>query len=205
MPEKAPVKKPKRGFTADVLIVCALCLLPALWLVWRFVHNDLGVNPVETLIRQLGVWGLRLLVAGLLITPVARIFKKPRLIRWRRPVGLFAFAYVSLHLLSYVAVDQYFDWPRIWADIVKRPYITFGMIAFVLLIPLVLTSFNAAIRAVGAAAWRNLHRLVYIIVPLGALHYFLLVKADKTMPLIYAAIIGVLLGWRVWEWARKRV
>lgn len=197
--------KAKRGFTPDIALICALCLLPALWLLWRFFQNDLGVNPVETVVRQLGVWGLRLLVLGLALTPLARLLRQGRLIRWRRPIGLFAFGYVTLHLLSYVVIDQYFDWAQIWSDILKRPYITFGMIAFVLLIPLALTSFNVAIRRLGGVVWRNLHRLIYVIVPLGALHYFLLVKADKTMPLVYAAIIAVLLGWRVWEWARKKV
>lgn len=196
--------KAKRGFTPDIAIVCTVCLLPVLWLLWRFFQNDLGVNPVETVVRQLGVWGLRLLVVGLALTPLARFFRQGRFIRWRRPIGLFAFFYVSLHLLSYVAIDQYFDWGQIWADILKRPYITFGMIAFVLLIPLAATSFNAAIRRLGGVVWRNLHRLIYVIVPLGALHYFLLVKADKTLPLVYAAIIAVLLGWRVWEWIRRR-
>jgi len=197
--------KSKRGFTPDIALICLLCFLPAAWLVWRFFHNDLGVNPVETVVRQLGVWGLRLLVLGLALTPLARIFRNGRFIRWRRPIGLFAFGYVSLHLLSYVAIDQYFDWPRIWADILKRPYITFGMIAFILLIPLALTSFNAAIRRLGGVVWRNLHRLVYVIVPLGALHYVLLVKADKSAPLIYAAIIALLLGWRVWAGVRKKI
>lgn len=197
--------KAKRGFTLDIALICALCLLPVLWLLWRFFHNDLGVNPVETVVRQLGVWGLRLLVLGLALTPLARLLRQGRLIRWRRPIGLFAFGYVTLHLLSYVVIDQYFDWAQIWSDILKRPYITFGMAAFVLLIPLALTSFNAAIRRLGGVVWRNLHRLIYVIVPLGALHYFLLVKADKSMPLVYAAIIAVLLAWRAWEWARKKV
>ncbi|BBF82388.1 sulfite oxidase heme-binding subunit YedZ [Asticcacaulis excentricus] len=197
--------KAKRGFTPDIALICALCLLPVLWLLWRFFQNDLGVNPVETVVRQLGVWGLRLLVLGLALTPLARLLRQGRLIRWRRPIGLFAFGYVTLHLMSYVVIDQYFDWAQIWSDILKRPYITFGMVAFVLLIPLALTSFNAAIRRLGGVVWRNLHRLIYVIVPLGALHYFLLVKADKTMPLVYAAIIAILLGWRVWEWARKKV
>lgn len=196
--------KAKRGFTPDIALICALCLLPALWLMWRFFQNDLGVNPVETVVRQLGVWGLRLLVLGLALTPLVRLLRQGRLIRWRRPIGLFAFGYVTLHLLSYVAIDQYFDWAQIWSDILKRPYITFGMVAFVLLIPLALTSFNVAIRRLGGVVWRNLHRLIYVIVPLGALHYFLLVKADKTMPLVYAAIIAVLLSWRVWERARKK-
>lgn len=144
------MKKPnKKGFTLDIAVVCLICLLPLLWLIWRGYNGDLGVNPIETIIRQLGVWGLRLLIVGLAITPVVRIFKQPRLIRWRRPIGLFAFAYILLHLTSYIGIDQYFDWAAIWKDIVKRPYITFGMIGFVLLIPLALTSFNAAIKAIG--------------------------------------------------------
>ncbi|WKL56285.1 protein-methionine-sulfoxide reductase heme-binding subunit MsrQ [Asticcacaulis sp. ZE23SCel15] len=197
------VKSNKKGFTLDIAFICLLCLLPLLWLIWRGYNGDLGVNPIETIVRQLGVWGLRLLIVGLAITPVVRIFKQPRLIRWRRPIGLFAFAYILLHLTSYIGIDQYFDWGAIWKDIVKRPYITFGMIGFVLLIPLAVTSFNGAIKAIGGRVWRNLHKLIYIIVPLGVLHYYLLAKADKTMPLIYGAILLILLGWRVVD-AQKR-
>jgi methionine sulfoxide reductase heme-binding subunit len=198
------VKSNKKGFTLDIAFICMLCLLPLLWLIWRGYNGDLGVNPIEAIVRQLGVWGLRLLIVGLAITPVVRIFKRPRLIRWRRPIGLFAFAYILLHLTSYIGIDQYFDWGAIWKDIVKRPYITFGMIGFVLLIPLAVTSFNAAIKAIGGRVWRNLHKLIYVIVPLGVLHYFLLAKADKTMPLIYGAILMVLLGWRLFEAAKRR-
>ncbi|OYW79773.1 MAG: sulfoxide reductase heme-binding subunit YedZ, partial [Asticcacaulis sp. 32-58-5] len=114
-------KSHKKGFTPDVIVVCLICLLPLLWLIWRGYNGDLGVNPIETIVRQLGVWGLRLLIVGLAITPVVRIFKQPRLIRWRRPIGLFAFAYILLHLMSYIGIDQYFDWAAIWKDIVKRP------------------------------------------------------------------------------------
>ncbi len=178
-------------------LVILLCLAPAGWLVWRIVQGDLGANPIETLIRQLGVWGLRMLITGLCITPLARILKNPRLIRFRRPVGLFAFGYILLHLSTYIGVDQYFDWHAIWKDIVKRPFITIGMGAFTLLLPLALTSFNAAIRKVGPKTWRRIHSLIYLIVPLGVVHYYLLVKADHRPPLIYGAIVLVLLGWRV--------
>lgn len=177
-------------------LVILLCLAPAGWLAWRTVQGDLGANPIETLIRQLGVWGLRLLIAGLCITPLARLFKKPRFIRFRRPVGLFAFGYILLHLSTYIGVDQYFDWHAIWKDIVKRPFITIGMGAFILLLPLALTSFNAAIRKLGPKTWRRIHSLIYLIVPLGVVHYYLLVKADHRPPLIYGAIVLVLLGWR---------
>lgn len=184
-------------------VVWLACLAPLLWLIWRALHGDLGANPIEKLIRELGVWGLRLLIVGLAITPLARILKQPRLIRFRRTIGLFAFTYVLLHLLNYVVTDQFFNWTAIGKDIVKRPYITIGMAAFVLLVPLTVTSTNWAIRKMGPVKWRRLHRLIYLIVPLGVIHYLLLVKADIRSPLIYGAIVAALLGWRVWEWARK--
>lgn len=177
--------------------VSLACLLPLLWLGWRTYQGDLGANPIETLIRQLGVWGLRLLIVGLTITPLARILKQPRLIRVRRPIGLFAFGYILLHLSTYIGVDQFFDWQAIWKDIVKRPFITIGMAAFLLLIPLAATSFNAAIRRLGPLNWRRLHRLIYLIVPMGVVHYYLLVKADHRPPLVYGAIVLLLLGYRL--------
>jgi len=185
-------------------IVFALCLIPIGHLIFRTLANDLGVNPIETLIRGLGEWGLRFVIGGLAITPIARLARQPRLIRLRRPIGLAAFLYVTLHLTMYIAVDQYFDWAAIWKDIVKRPYITFGMLGFVLLIPLAATSFNAAIRKVGPRTWRTLHRAIYAVGVLGVVHYYLLVKADHTEPLIYGAILAALLAYRVVGWARSR-
>jgi sulfoxide reductase heme-binding subunit YedZ len=193
--------------TRDQLVyglVWLACFAPIPWLVWRLLSGDLGANPIEALIRQLGVWGLRFLLIGLAITPVARLLRQPRLIRFRRTVGLFAFAYVLLHWCTYVGVDQFFDWAAVIKDIYKRPFITIGMTAFVLLIPLAVTSTNAAIRRLGPINWRRLHRLIYVIAPLGVLHYYMLVKADHRPPLIYAGLLAVLLGWRVWESLRKR-
>lgn len=186
--------------TVDGIVIWAVslaCLLPLLWLVWRGYQGDLGANPIEKVIRNLGVWGLRLLIVGLTITPLARILRQPRLIRLRRPIGLFAFGYIVLHLSTYVGVDQYFDWHAIWKDILKRPFITIGMAAFVMLIPMAATSFNAAIRWLGPLRWRKLHRLIYLIVPMGVVHYYLLVKADHRPPLIYGAIVVLLLGYRL--------
>lgn len=191
--------------TVDGIVIWAVslaCLLPLLWLVWRGYQGELGANPIEKVIRNLGVWGLRLLIIGLTITPLARILKQPRLIRVRRPIGLFAFGYIVLHLSTYIGVDQYFDWHAIWKDILKRPFITIGMAAFVMLIPMAATSFNAAIRRLGPLNWRRLHRLIYLIVPMGVVHYFLLVKADHRPPLIYGAIVVLLLGYRAVAAAR---
>ena len=186
-------------------LVWLACFAPLLWLAWRGFNNDLGANPIDKLIRELGVWGLRLLIVGLAITPLARILKQPRLIRFRRTVGLFAFAYVLLHLTNYVVTDQWFDWAAIGKDILKRPFITVGMAAFVLLVPLAVTSTNWALRKLGPVRWRKLHRLTYLIVPLGVIHYLMLVKADQKPPLIYGAIVALLLGWRMWEATRKRI
>lgn len=193
--------------TQDNLVYAVMwlaCFAPLLWLAWRAFSGDLGANPIEALIRQLGVWGLRLLLVGLAITPVARIFKQPRLIRFRRTVGLFAFSYICLHLTTYVGVDLFFDWGQLVKDILKRPFITLGMLGFVLLVPLAVTSTNGMVRQLGRATWQRIHWLVYLIVPLGVAHYYLLVKADHRPPLVYAAILAVLLGWRVWDaWERR--
>jgi sulfoxide reductase heme-binding subunit YedZ len=199
-------KRPSK--TQDNLVYAAVwlaCLAPLVWLAWRGFSGDLGANPIEALIRQIGVWGLRLLLVGLAITPAARILKKPRLVRFRRTIGLFAFSYICLHLLTYIGVDLFFDWGQLWKDILKRPFITLGMAGFVLLVPLAVTSTNGWVVRLGRATWQRLHWLIYLIVPLGVAHYYLLVKADRRPPLVYAAILAVLLGWRVWDAWRRRV
>jgi methionine sulfoxide reductase heme-binding subunit len=201
---RAQKKRPSK--TRDTLVYAAVwlaCAAPLAWLAFRAFTGDLGVNPIETLIRQLGVWGLRLLLVGLAITPAAVILRKPRLARFRRTIGLFAFAYVSLHLLSYIGVDLFFDFQQLWKDILKRPFITLGMAAFVLLVPLAATSTNGWVVRMGRAAWSRLHWLIYVIVPLGVAHYYLLVKADHRPPLVYAGILAMLLGWRVWRALRS--
>ena len=187
-----------RGSRPDLVYAAVWlgCLAPLGWLGWRLLSGDLGANPIETLIRQLGVWGLRLLLVGLAITPAARLLRQPRLIRFRRTIGLFAFAYVLLHLSTYVGVDQFFDWQAIGKDILKRPYITIGMLGFLLLVPLAATSTNAAIRRLGPVRWRRLHRLTYLAALAGGVHYLWLVKAWPLEPFLYLGAILALLGLR---------
>jgi sulfoxide reductase heme-binding subunit YedZ len=187
-------------------IVFALCLLPLLWLVAGIVGwagADLGANPVEKTQDTLGIWGLRLLMATLAVTPLREIGGWPRLHLFRRMLGLFAFAYILLHFLFYLFVDQALDWPQLVADIIKRPYITVGFAALLMLVPLALTSTRRAMRRLGRR-WQTLHRLVYPAAVLGCVHFWWQVKADIREPLIYVAIATLLLGWRLIRWARRR-
>jgi len=179
------------------LLVWLLCAAPLFLLVWQGFNGDLTANPIEYVLRELGVWALRFLCVTLAISPAAKLLKLPVLMRYRRRVGLWAFAYVCLHLTTYLGIDQMFDWPTIGKDIAKRPYITIGMAAFVLLIPLAITSINRVRKRVGARRWKRLHQLVYLIAPMGVIHYYLLVKADHRPPLIYGAVVAALLAYRV--------
>jgi sulfoxide reductase heme-binding subunit YedZ len=178
------------------------CLVPLGRLVWLGTHDGLGANPVEFLIRSLGTWTLVLLLATLTVTPLRRLTGWNALIRVRRMLGLFAFCYASLHFLAYAGVDQFFDLRAIVADVVKRPYITIGFSCFLLLIPLAATSTNAMQRRLGGRRWLKLHRLVYAIAIGGVVHYWWLVKKDITQPLIYALLLALLLGLRLWWRAR---
>ena len=177
------------------------CASPLLLFVWQGVTDDLTANPIQYVLRQLGVWALRFLCISLAITPAAKLFKQPAFIRYRRRVGLWAFAYVCLHLVTYIAIDQQFDWGVIGKDIAKRPYITIGMAASVMLLSLAITSADKLRRKLGPKRWKRLHQLVYLIVPMGVVHYYLLVKADHRPPLIYGVIVAVLLGYRLVNWA----
>ncbi|MDE3120142.1 MAG: protein-methionine-sulfoxide reductase heme-binding subunit MsrQ [Paracoccaceae bacterium] len=177
--------------------------LPFLWLVGQLFTGGLGVDPTKALEHEIGLWGLRLIVAGLCITPIRRI-TGVSLLKYRRAVGLMAFFYVVLHLLVWLLLDIQLRWDEIWADILKRPYITLGMIGFTLMIPLAFTSNALSIRTLGAAAWGRLHRLTYAIAVLGAVHYLLAVKAFPRDPLIYLTLIGVLLALRL-PWIRRRL
>ena len=187
-------------------LIFILCLIPFAWLVFRVVTQDLGANPQEALIRATGDWTLRFLCIVLAVTPLRTISNTPQLARFRRMLGLFVYFYVVVHLLSYSWFDMGFDIPDIAKDIAKRPFILVGFSAFVLLTPLALTSFNRAIKVMGAKRWQLLHKLVYVIAGLGILHFFWM-RAGKNNfneVFVYAAILAVLLGWRVVQWLKKK-
>lgn len=176
--------------------------MPFGWLVWAAFTDQLGANPAEALIRSLGDWSLRFLVIVLAVTPLRVATGWSGLARWRRMLGLFVFFYASLHLLAYAWFDMGFVWPDVLADIVKRPFILVGFLGWGLLLALAATSFNAAIRSMGAARWQLLHKAVYAVACLGVLHFFWMRsgKNDFNEVAVYACLFALLLGWRAWRW-----
>jgi sulfoxide reductase heme-binding subunit YedZ len=186
--------------------VFALALLPFLHLLGGifFWPESLGANPAEFITRSAGDWTLRFLLLTLAITPLRKLSGWNWLLRLRRMLGLFAFFYVLAHFLSFIAFDHVFDIAEIWADILKRPFITIGALAFLLLLPLAATSTNAMVRRLGARRWMVLHRLIYLIGVLGVIHFWLMVKRDLTEPVIYALILALLLGFRLLSRRRRR-
>lgn len=170
----------------------ALCLVPFARLAWLATHRGLGANPIEYITRSTGWWTLTFLLITLSVTPLRRLSGWNGLLRLRRMLGLFAFFYVSLHFTTYIWLDQFFDWQGMLKDIAKRPFITVGFSAFVLLIPLAATSTNAMVRRLGAKRWQRLHRAVYVIATLGVLHFWWLVKKDIREPLIFGTLLGLL-------------
>ena len=181
------------------LIVFSLLLLPSIFWGVNFFNNNLGVNPIDELMDRLGEMSLRLIILTLLISSLSDLKYLRALINLRRMVGLFAFYYISLHFITYIVLDHYFNWQFIIKDIIKRPFITFGFISFILLMPLAFTSINILVKKLGYKLWKRIHMLIYIVAPLSALHYYLLTKADKTEPLIYLSIILLLLVWRFYK------
>jgi sulfoxide reductase heme-binding subunit YedZ len=182
-----------------------LCLTPLGILVWRFFTGGLGANPAEFLSHRTGFWTLTLLMATLAVTPVRRLTGWNQLIQFRRPIGLFAFFYACLHFSTYIVFDQFFDFGAMLEDIKKRPYITVGFTAFVLLIPLAITSTKGWIRRMGKR-WTLLHRLIYVSAILGVLHFFWKAasKADVRDPLIFAAVLAILFVLRMPRIAERR-
>ena len=178
--------------------VFAACLIPLVLLLWRGFTGGLTANPIEDITHRTGDWTLRFLLIALAITPLRRLTGWAALASFRRMLGLFAFFYVLLHFSTYLVLDFFFAFDLIFDDIVERRYITAGFTGFLLLIPLALTSTKRMIRRLGGARWKRLHRLVYVAAIAGVVHYFWLVKIDIREPLIYAAVLAVLLGVRVW-------
>ena len=187
-------------------LLFALCLWPLAWLVYSVLLDQLGANPQEALIRATGDWALRFLVIVLAVTPLRVIARLPALARFRRMLGLNMYFYALLHFLSYSGFDMGFDVADIVQDIIKRPFILVGSLALLLLTPLAATSFNAAIRSLGAKRWQRLHRLVYAVAGLAILHFFWMRagKNDFAEVAVYAVLLALLLGWRLRQWQLRR-
>jgi sulfoxide reductase heme-binding subunit YedZ len=193
-------------FRADKPVTFLLCTLPLAWLTGRafeLAGLSLGPNPVEALLHGLGSWGLRLLLVTLCVRPVVVLLRRPRLMRLRRMLGLFAFTYLALHFLTWLVLDRALDLAGILPDIAKRPYITVGFTALLLLIPLAVTSTDRWMRRLGRR-WHTLHRLIYPAALLGCLHFLWLVKADWREPALYLALFALLMGWRWRQRPRRR-
>jgi len=179
------------------VVVFILCLIPMVRLGWNAYVDNLGANPIEVIQRSTGTWTLVFLLIVLSVTPLRRLSGAHWLIRLRRMLGLFAFFHACLHFVTYIWLDQFFEFMEMMRDVIKRPFITVGFISFVLLIPLALTSTSGMIRRLGGRRWQQLHRLVYLTAIGGVIHYLWLVKADQRKPLIYGSVLTVLLGYRI--------
>jgi sulfoxide reductase heme-binding subunit YedZ len=191
-----------RALKAPVFLVC---LGPALVLTWKGFHDGLGANPIDVITRTTGRWTLTFLLITLSVTPVRKLSGLTWLIRFRRMLGLFAFFYGSLHLMTYVWLDKFFDVHGMLHDIAKRRFITAGMTAWVLMLPLALTSTTGWIRRMGGKRWQKLHRLIYFSAAAGVVHFIWLVKADLRRPLKYGTVLAVLLAYRLIIWLVSRI
>ena len=179
------------------------CLVPAGYLAWRAWHQDLTANPIEYITHFTGDWAIRLIVTTLAVTPLHKTWPRANLIAFRRMIGLFAFFYATLHFSTWLGVDKFFDLQEIGRDFVKRRFIIVGLTAFLLMVPLAVTSTTGWIRRLGKR-WRRLHRLIYATAVLAVIHYYWLVKSDVRLPLLYGSLVAVLLGYRVVAWLRGR-
>jgi sulfoxide reductase heme-binding subunit YedZ len=197
---------PDKFVRALKALVFLLCLGPVFVLTWKGFHDGLGANPIDVITRTTGRWTLTFLLITLSVTPVRKLSGLPWLIRFRRMLGLFAFFYGSLHLMTYVWLDKFFDVHAMLHDIAKRRFITAGMTAWSLMLPLALTSTTGWIRRLGGKRWQKLHRLIYFSAAAGVVHFIWLVKADLRRPLTYGAVLAVLLAYRLIAWlvARSR-
>ena len=190
------------GWTKALLF--ALCLVPVVNLFWRGYHQDLTANPIEFITHKTGDWTLRFLLIALAITPLRALLKQPQLIRFRRMLGLFAFFYGLLHLSTWMWLDKGFDMSEMWKDVVKRRFITSGMAGLLLMAPLAVTSTAGWVRRMGYTRWQLLHRAIYFSALAGVIHYYWGVKSDIRLPVLYGAILSVLMLYRAGAWMVKR-
>lgn len=197
---------PEKLLRSLKIMVFLVCLGPLSVLTWKATHDLLGANPVDVITRSTGKWTLTFLLITLSITPLRKLLALPWLVRFRRMLGLFAFFYATLHLMTFVWLDKFFDFPAMLHDIAKRRFITAGMTGFTLILPLALTSTAGWIRRLGGKRWQKLHRLIYFSAAAGVVHFIWLVKADLRRPLTYGAVLAALLAWRIAMWllAKKK-
>jgi sulfoxide reductase heme-binding subunit YedZ len=186
-----------------------LCLVPLGLLGWRVLllaqtgyEPHLTANPIEYITHFTGDWTIRFLLITLSITPLRKLLKQPKLVRYRRMLGIFAFAYLCLHFMTWFWFDKSFHWQEMWADILKRRFITVGMAGFLMLLPLAITSTAGWVRRLGFVNWQRLHRLIYFAALAGVIHYYWLVKSDVRLPLLYGAILGILMSYRAAMWLK---
>ena len=184
------------------VVLFVLCLVPLAWLGWRAYQQNLTANPIEFITHFTGDWTIRFLLITLAVTPLRKLFNQPQLARFRRMLGLFAFFYGCLHLMTWLWLDKFFDLSEMWKDVVKRRFITAGMTAFLLMLPLAITSTAGWVRRLGFVRWQRLHRLIYFSALAGVIHYYWLVKSDVREPLMYGAIWAVLICYRLVIWMR---
>ena len=188
-----------RNFNRSKPVLFILILFPSLLWAYQFVTGNLGVNPIEKLMDELGLMALRLIIITLMITTLSNIKPLKSIVVLRRMIGLFAFYYVCLHFSTYIVLDHFLDMQFIIQDIIKRPFITFGFISFLFLIPLASTSTNNMIKRLGFKLWKKIHYLIYPVAILASMHFYVLVRADKTEPVIYMGIIILLLLHRIFK------
>lgn len=182
------------------VLVFALCLIPLEMLGWRTYRGELGANPIEFVTHKTGDWTIRFLLITLSVTPFRKLLNLPKLARFRRMLGLFAFFYGFLHLMTWAGLDKFFDPGDMWKDVLKRRFITAGMTGFALMIPLAITSTSGWVRRLGFRRWQAIHRLVYFSALAGVIHYYWLVKSDVRLPLLYGAILTLLMLYRLAVW-----
>jgi len=187
------------------VFVFVLCLAPVGFIAWGLFTNPTAqADPIAFITHRTGDWTIRFVIVTLAITPLRKILHLPQLIRFRRMVGLFALFYVFLHFSTWIGLDHFFAWPEMWKDVLKRRFITVGFSAFVLMIPLAITSTAGWIRRLGGRRWQRLHQLIYVIAILGVIHYAWLVKSDERKPIFYGTLVGLLLAYRIGAWIKDR-